>query len=885
MRNAFLMVVFCLFSGTVFSAHIIGGEMYYECLGGNKYQITMKLFRDCNSQGAAFDDPASFSLFDSNNNLVQVYEKYLTSSSFIQPDLSSPCLALPPDICVQEGIYTFQIILPSNDQAYQIVYQRCCRNATIQNLSNPGDQGLTIVAEIPPADFAVCNSRPHFNNFPPPVLCAQEFLQFDHSATDPDGDSLAYSLCSPFTGGSTAIPAPSPASNPPYNPVSWGTAFGAINPLNANPGLQIDPITGLLTGTPTQLGQFVVGVCVQEWRNGHLLSVNTRDFQFNVAYCEEISTALIAQPEAEDLCDDLTFDFINLSDPGNEFEWNFGDLTTNTDVSNAYSPSYTYPDTGTYYVTLITNPGFFCSDTAVLVLPLYYETQIGVQIASFECVDGQQIFNFAANGIFDPDNAQIIWDFGPNATPQTANGLTADGVTFSTLGDQQVDVQVLDNVCEANDIITITIPSPPQVTIDPQDIFCNGLHYQFSQQNENASLFSWDFGVNGIDDDVDDGATAEYTFPNPGNYTVSLTASDPDNCPVTTTETFDIQTLLAPEIEPNPIQCLDQNSVQFHASGSYTPAAVFSWSFSDGAPATATQENPAGITYDAAGAHPVGLTISENGCTRTANGQMVIHSNPLADFIALVDSGCAPLDVSFADKSFTQSSSVAYHYDFGDGESSSSRYTTHTYMNPGTYSIHFTIENLNGCIDSDAKTVENLITVFPTPRAGFKVDPLIVSSIDPRLTITNLSQGGISCSYAFDRQIFDFCDFEYTLKNVVPQTIIQTVENEYGCRDQLKTEIKISDHLIYIPNSFTPDGDGLNDIFVPVTTGVIQLEMHIFDRWGKEIFGNEHAESGWNGSSRNENYFAEPGVYQYMIRVTDNLGWNFDYKGSIRLLR
>lgn len=884
MRNLALYFVFTLFSSGLFAEHIIGGEMYYECLGGLTYRVTMKLYRDCNSTGAVFDNPASFSVFNANDGFVITHTVALTSSNFIVPDLSSPCLAVPPDICVEEGIYIFEITLPSDDQMYQIVYQRCCRNGSIQNLINPGDQGLSIVAQIPPASDAVCNSRPYFNNFPPPVLCAQAALVFDHSATDPDGDSLAYSLCSPFIGATAQAPAPNQASNPPYDEVAWGTGFSATNPLNANPGLAIDPVTGLLTGTPTQLGQFVVGVCVEEWRNGNLLSVNTRDFQFNVAYCEELSTALIAEPEAGDLCADLIFDFENLSDPSNTFVWDFGDLSTDDDVSTAYSPSYTYPDTGTYYVTLITNPGFFCSDTVVLVLPLAYETQIGVEIADFECVNGQQIFTFVADGIFDGD-AEITWDLGPNATPPTATGLTVEGVTFSTLGDQIIDVQVLDNVCQAQDAVTVNIPDPPQVTITPQDTFCSGLHYSFSQESENASIFSWDFGVAGTDADVSDQPAAGYTFPNVGLYTVSVTAQNPDNCPVTTTETFDLQTLLAPEIEPNEIQCLNSNAVDFQAGGSYTNGAVFNWEFTSGQPATSAAENPSGVHFDSAGAHPVSLTVSENGCTREAEGEMVIHANPIADFMARIDSGCAPLEVAFSDLSFTQSSAVAYLYDFGDGESSNSRSTTHTYQFPGTYSVHFSLQNLNGCIDADEKSIQNLITVFPSPRAGFKVDPQVVSVMDPTVSIIDLSVGSTSCTFIFDGEVFDDCEFEHTLQNIAPQPIIQTVENEFGCRDDLESEIRISDHLIYIPNSFTPDGDGLNDIFVPVTTGVVHLEMHIYDRWGNEVFGNEHAENGWNGSSVDEAYYAEPGVYLYRIRVTDYLGWNFDYKGSVRLLR
>src|SRR5690554_624245 len=236
-----------------------------------------------------------------------------------------------------------------------------------------------MVAEVPALTNTECNSMPKFDDIPPPILCAQQSLIFDHSATDNDGDSLAYSLCSPFVGGTQANPAPNPASNPPYDQVLWAPGFSAEAPINANPGLSIDPITGLLTGKPTQLGQFVVGICVEEWRNGQLLSTNRRDFQFNVTLCEPTYNANISDIDLEEICGNLTINFESLSASKNNLLWNFGDPTNPDAGSTQPNPSYTYPDTGTYTISLITNPGFFCSDTAYFILPLY-EIEVGAFI-------------------------------------------------------------------------------------------------------------------------------------------------------------------------------------------------------------------------------------------------------------------------------------------------------------------------------------------------------------------------------------------------------------------------------------------------------------------------------------------------------------------------
>jgi gliding motility-associated-like protein len=886
MKYYLTTLIFTLFMGSAFSAHIIGGEMYYTCIGENTYEFTMKLYRDCDSQGAQFDAPARIGIFDEDNNLLFMENATVQEINDVIPDLSSPCLSIPPDICVEEGIYVFIVEFPDNLQAYQVVYQRCCRNSTIQNLNNPGSQGLTIVAEVPALPLDECNSSPSYNNFPPPVLCAQEQLEFDHSATDADGDSLAYSLCAPYVGASQIDPAPSPPSAPPYNPVLWSAGFTAVNPINSDPQFEIDPITGLLTGTPTQLGQFVFGVCVEEWRDGQLLSVNTRDFQFNVAFCEVTSEALLVEPDIEDLCEDLTFTFLNESNPTNEFLWDFGDPSTDLDVSTAYSPTYTYSDTGTYIVTLITNPDFFCSDTATIVLPLYLETSVEVEIASFECIDGVQVFEFEADGNFNQSASTINWDFGPNATPSIAQGLTVDGIVFTDTGPQDVQVEVLNNICTAQDVITVNIPEPPTAVITPQDEFCEGLNYQFSQTSANATMYAWDFGVAGSTDDVSNQPNAGFTFPESGVYTVSLTVQSGDNCPITVTEDFDIQTLLTAEFDNPPIDCFEGNSFSFEAGGSFTSDASFVWTFEGANVALSSDQNPSGISYDAPGVHPVTLSISEHGCTRDAEGEVRIHINPVADFNAFPLAGCVPLEVNFGNLSESESSSISYEWSFGDGAGSDSRNVVHEYTTPGIYTVSLSIENLNGCIDSDSVTKQGLIEVVPSPTASFRVEPSVVSVFNPEVTITDFSEGNSSCSYYFDGQVFEDCDFTHILENVEHQIIELTVTNEFGCSGRAEGEIFISDHIIYVPNSFTPDGDGLNDLFMPVVTGATNIEMHIINRWGKEVYSNKNVVRGWDGSSLNdEEHFTQAEVYQYLIIVTDNLGWNFDYTGSVRLIR
>lgn len=877
-----VVLMFALAANSLKAEHIIGGEMYYECVGEGSYLFTLKLFRDCNSTGADFDAPGNFGVFNGNNQLVEILQANVFDVQNINTSVASPCMVIPPDVCVQEGTYTFLVDVPDLTDTYTVVYQRCCRNGTIQNLIDPGAQGSSIAVNIPPFDEVGCNSSPSFNNFPPPVLCNLEQLEFDHSATDLDGDSLVYTLCSPFIGGTQANPLPLPPSNPPFDEVIWGGAYSAEDPLPGNPGLEIDPVTGVLTGVPTQQGQYVIGVCVEEWRDGNLLSVNTRDFQFNVAFCEPPSQALITEPDISVLCQGLTVGFSSDSDPANNFFWDFDDPGNDEPFSEEPNPFYTFSDTGLYSVTLITNPGFFCSDTAVLTVPIYYAAQITGILEGTNCVGEQLAYNFSSTGIYD-EGALVIWDFGPGSIPESAEGAEVDGVIFPETGPQSVEVSVLNNACSANDFIELEVPPPPEAVIEPQTDFCAGYAYNFSQQSANAAVYNWNFGT-GDDADISNDPSPQFVFPGDGEYTVSLTVSSPATCPVTVEETFVIASLLEPQVPEFGVQCFEENSFDFTAQGDFTPAADFEWTFENAIPETSNSASVNGVLFLEPGTHDVGLTISENGCTRSAEGTAIVHVNPVADFAATTREGCAPLDVTFSNLSTTQSTNAAFSWDFGDGNFRGFG-TTHRYDVPGTYTVTLTVENLNGCLGSDTAVREEYINVLPVPTAGFATDPLIVSAFDPQITITDISQGANACLYSFDNRVFDDCSFTHMLENVNPQTITQRVSNRFGCTAETEFTFRVSDHTIFVPNTFTPNGDGINDIFEPVISGAAKYDMYILDRWGGEVFAGEDVKRGWDGGGRNGEHFVKNGLYQYFIVVTDFSGWNFEYKGTITLMR
>lgn len=348
------------------ATHIVGGEMNYTCLGNDEYEITLTIFRDCfyGNPNAWFDNPGSIGIFNADNEFLLEIQVPLMNNDTLQPTLSGECFVVPPDVCVHTTTYTTVVTLPPVIGGYQLSYQRCCRNQTIANIIDPLGTGATYGLTISEQALLECNSSPQFVQWPPLYICVDEPIVFDQSAIDADGDSIVYRLCAPLKGADPNSPQPQPPNPPPYDPVDWvDPPYGVDNMLNGIPGgvpLEINPETGLLTGLPNTIGQFVVGICIEEYRDGELISTTRRDFQYNVGVCGEWTASFFA-PDVQ--CDGLEVTFDNTSLGADTYLWTFGDPANPDFVSTESFPVYTYPDTGSYLVTLIAGPDSPCVDT------------------------------------------------------------------------------------------------------------------------------------------------------------------------------------------------------------------------------------------------------------------------------------------------------------------------------------------------------------------------------------------------------------------------------------------------------------------------------------------------------------------------------------------
>ncbi len=879
------------------ATHLIGSDMYYEDLGGGNYSIILKVYRECgpaNTQGTDFDNIISLGVFDSGNNMmVNVYDVFLNANTVqnVPVIMTNPCGIPPSDLCVEEAVYTQVISLPPNGDGYTVVWQRCCRNPTISNLgSNFGNfPGMTSTVTIPGNDIIdpIENDSPVFQEFPPVVLCADFEFFFDHSATDSDGDELVYSFCAPFDGADGNNPAPNPPSNPPYTTVPYAPGYSADYPIASNPAFQIDPVTGFITGTPTAPGQYAMGICCEEYRDGIYIGRILRDFQFNVVLCDANIVSAVTPQQPEQLCIGETLTFENNSINAEDYIWDFGVDGTDADISTEYEPEFTFPDTGTYIVTLIANPTWPCADTSSQIFDVFEPLDPVIEIDNFECINSTEVFDFAVTGNINSE-ATYFWDFN-GGTPSTGDIANPQNISFSNAENWTVDLVVNNHGCTAEDEFEFTAPPDPIASIEDQTGFCEGLSFTFENNSTNAETYMWDFG-SPWDGDISDEFEPSYTYADSGSYTVTLTAFAPFTCPHTATAVVDIHYLLEPQFIPPEPDCFSSHNFSMVGIASIDVNTIYSWDFG-GDIVTANTNGPtvSNLTYLNPGVYDVTLTAEVpglDGCIQSFTAQVEAIEDPTVDFSAGPLEGCPPHQVTFTNLS-TTNTGTSYLWHFGDGTTANAVNTVHQYLYSGQFDVTLEMTTGGYCTQELSMLQENLVNTYPVPFAAFDVDPNQVDILTPVVNITNLGDEDVDCYYNFgDGGSMQDCNGTYIYSDGGNFTITQTIINDYGCVNTATGEVSISGSVFYAPTSFTPNHDGVNDAWLPVILGVNSYSLKIFNRWGEKIWETIDTETPWLGQKGpNGSHFCPDGMYVWEAVWVDQIGYPRSKTGSVFLTR
>lgn len=284
------------------------------------------------------------------------------------------------------------------------------------------------------------------------------------------------------------------------------------------------------------------------------------------------------------------------------------------------------------------------------------------------------------------------------------------------------------------------------------------------------------------------------------------------------------------------------------------------------------------------------VTVSDlcNTPVSTATVTVTVNPLPAISFTADTLSGCYPICVTFTNNTTPQSATCSW--DFGDGNTSSicSPTTPHCFA-PGTYDITLSVTDVNGC--SNTSTTPAMIDVYPLPTASFTVTPDSTTLLDPVITVVDQSAGSNNNEWTISGVNDSFAlppgqGFSYTFTDTGTYVVKLVASNQFGCTDTVSQEVIIGQYItLYVPNTFTPNNDGKNDMFFCYGVGINDFELRIFDRWGNNIFTSDNIDKGWDGKVQGKNNLVQEDTYVVVVRYTDLSKKKFRYIGHVNMIK
>ncbi|MGB0869198.1 MAG: gliding motility-associated C-terminal domain-containing protein [Flavobacteriales bacterium] len=529
-----------------YATHLTGGVITYTNTGGSNYTVQVTLYRDCSSSSnAGFAANATLEVFNGTTfTQISTFNAGHGGESEVDIQIDDPCIELPANLCIKKVVHTFNITLPSSAalQGYVLNYRRCCFSNSIQNIVNPDDDGLNISTTIPaigggnPAGF----NSPVFNEDPAVTLCLYDELNEDFGASLPTPDptiTLLHSFYTPHSGGFSS------STTIPFDDVTYVSPYTFDNPVEANPVLQIDPFTGIVTGTITELGFFLIGVQVHYVKGGDTIGYIQRPFRYLVSDCNiNRSISDFGSPVE---CGDLEVEFANGSFGADSYTWNFDDPASGADnETDVETPTHTFSDYGTYDVMLITTAGndVACSDTSFLevVLENGATSEIAVNKQS-QCLAANN-FNFTVTS--SKPNVSYLWEFGPNANVPTSTLPSPTGIIYNSTGTYTVTLTTTYQECSSETTYEVTVYDGLLSHFTGPTEGCAPFEAVFEPTVNNAD-YTYVWTING---EQIIGNTATYLFTQENEYDIKLYVYDVDGCESTVEEIDYIHIFEEPEV-------------------------------------------------------------------------------------------------------------------------------------------------------------------------------------------------------------------------------------------------------------------------------------------------------------------------------------------------
>jgi gliding motility-associated-like protein len=461
------------------------------------------------------------------------------------------------------------------------------------------------------------------------------------------------------------------------------------------------------------------------------------------------------------------------------------------------------------------------------------------------------------------------------------NTYTGQSVQVSPLTTTTYTLTV-DDGCEATDQVTVTVNPLPLVSatasvgsICPDE--------QLTLSASGALTYVWSA------DQSDMFLAGHETEQNPvagptvnTNYTV--TGTDANGCSNTAIVGVAVKERMFANFSVSQSAVCEGDPAIVTYTGNGQGFATYTWNW-DGGNVTTSGQGPHSVNWTGTGTHTIRLSVTQSGCQSEEYTQNIqVNAMPVADFTNGIAEGCLPLAVNFTDNSMNTATGVTYNWNFGAAGSNQTANVVKEFTSPGKYDVTLTVTNPGGCVSQ--KSIPALVDAWPLPVASFNADPMSTSLKNPTVQFSSNSTGdNLNLLWnTGDGTTYNTPQFSHTYLNSDYFDVLLTVTNSYGCIDSILKQVYVSPkYMLLIPNAFTPNGDGTNDLFLVQGTGVKEYSISIFNRWGSLIFFSNDITESWDGTVDGQP--AGKGIYVYRTFFRDENDEVSEQTGSINLVR
>jgi len=434
------------------------------------------------------------------------------------------------------------------------------------------------------------------------------------------------------------------------------------------------------------------------------------------------------------------------------------------------------------------------------------------------------------------------------------------------------------NGCSVTSVVTITQPAAILVDAIPPVTICVGGSTTLTAVTMGGTTpytFNWTPAFSGQANNVSPTTTTSY----------SVVATDANGCTSNQqVTTVTVNPPLAVTTSTNVNVCAGTSTTITAAATGGDGTYTFTWM-----PGSLTGSS---ISVTPSTTTTYSLTVTD-GCTilpATASVTVTVNQLPVVSFSSNTTSGCATLCVNFTDNTVASSAIASWNWSFGNGGSSVQN-PNNCFETQGAYDISLLVTDANGCVGSG--TQNDMINVIAVPQASFVFGPQPASIAAPNISFTSTSTNATSWSWNFDDNLYNPSTNgstapspDHIYSEVGTYCVTLLVSNQNTCFDTISDCLDIApDYTFYIPNAFTPNNSGLNDVFAPKGENITEFSMRIFDRWGSQIFASTDVNQGWDGKVQGKSEIAPNDVYVYIIDTKDVIGEQRQYIGHVTIIK